>query len=268
MEKNHKIKSINKIIYFDKETICNILQEMNNGEEISKTDVSSSVSVEGDMKAEGSAKIKLNVPFFSRIAFLFTGKIKTSYITNRNSTISISSTEISEFKKIKPFLTSIRDVQLSDIENSSTSFRVAGSYLKFIKGDIDGLDINQFKIVMDSFDGYDTYRIDDKRYVRFNNEAFVSNYKRNDLLNTTMTLHCICVGQFNKSRFDFINKVESMSDLINTSDMTKTLADLDRFNSKTNNFNEASTNAEKINNKVTLYDVLYASIRVEVNNNG
>ena len=112
----------------------------------------------------------------SRISFLFTSKIDASYVIKRDSTTTISSTEISEFEKLKPLLVSIPNIQLSDIENSSTSLRVAGGYLKIVKGGIDGLDTKEFKTVMDSYDGYDTYEVDEKRYVRFNNSAFVSNY--------------------------------------------------------------------------------------------
>lgn len=123
--------------------------------------------------AEASAKLKLEVPLVSRISFLFTGKIGASYVVKRDSTTTISSTEISEFEKLKPLLTPISNIQLTDIENSSTSLRVAGGYLKIIKGGIEGVDTKEFKTVMDSYDGYDTYKVDEKRYVRFNNAAFV-----------------------------------------------------------------------------------------------
>lgn len=112
----------------------------------------------------------------SRISFLFTGKIDAFYVIKRDSTTTISSTEISEFDKLKSSLISIPDIQLSDIENSSTSLRVAGGYLKIVKDGIDSLDTKEFKTVMDSYDGYDTYNVDKERYVRFNNSAFVSNY--------------------------------------------------------------------------------------------
>ena len=175
-------EKINKIIYFDKETIRNILQERDHGELSHKIDVSSTVQTKGLLATEASAKLKLDVPLVSRISFLLTGKIEASYVVNRDTTTTISSTEISEFENLKPLLVSISDVQLSDIENSSTSLRVAGGYLKIVKGGVDGVDTKEFKAVMDSYDGYDTYAIDEKRYVRFNNSAFVSNYKRNDLL--------------------------------------------------------------------------------------
>ena len=55
-------KDINKIIYFDKETIRNILQEQDHGEVSKVTDVSSSIQNQGSVSAEASAKLKLDVP--------------------------------------------------------------------------------------------------------------------------------------------------------------------------------------------------------------
>lgn len=259
-------KGINKIIYFDKETIRNILQEQDQGELSRKIDVSSSAQNQGSVTGEASAKLKLDVPIVARISFLFSGKIEASYIVKRDSTTTISSTEISEFEKLKPFLTSISNVQLSDIENSSTSLRVAGGYLKIIKGGIEGVDTKEFKTVMDSYDGYDTYKVDDKRYVRFNNSAFVSNYKRNDLLTTTMTLYCIPVGKFEKDRFDFIQEISKMEQLISTAEKRQTLADV--FPSTI----QPAGGAEEVTSneicKVTLYDVLYACVTAEESNGG
>lgn len=260
-------KPINKIVYFDKETIRNILQERDHGELSRITDISSTAQSQVSTTVETSAKLKLEVPLVSRISFLFTGKIDASYIIKRDSTTTISSTEISEFEKLKPLLLSIPNIQLSDIENSSTSLRVAGGYLKIVKGGIDGLDTKEFKTVMDSYDGYDTYKIDEKRYVRFNNSAFVSNYKRNDLLTTTMTLYCIPVGRFDKMRFDFIQEISKMERLISTAEKPQTLADLYpskiEINSKTD-----TVNSQKETENVTLYDVLYACVTAEASNGG
>ena len=107
---------INKTIYFDKETIRNILQERDHGELSRKADLSQSIQSQGSVAAEASAKLKFDVPLISRISFLFTGKIEASYVINRDSITTISSTEISEFERLKPLLTSISEVQLSDIE--------------------------------------------------------------------------------------------------------------------------------------------------------
>lgn len=259
-------EKINKIIYFDKETIRNILQEQDHGELSKVTDVSSSIQNHASIDIEASAKLKLEVPLISRLSFLFTGKIDASYIIKRDSTTTISSTEISEFEKLKPRLISIADIQLSDIENSSTSLRVAGGYLKIVKGGIEGLDTKEFKTVMDSYDGYDTYKVDDKSYVRFNNAAFVSNYKRNDLLTTTMTLYCIPVGRFEKMRFDFIREISKMERLISTAEKSQTIADLYPPTEQLSKKDNPSVCNEGETNKVILYDVLYACITAEVSN--
>lgn len=73
-------KAINKIIYFDKETIRNILQERDHGELSRVTDISSAAQVQTSITTEASAKLKLEVPLVSRISFLFTGKIDASYV--------------------------------------------------------------------------------------------------------------------------------------------------------------------------------------------
>ena len=260
-------EAINKIIYFDKETIRNILQERDHGELSRVTDVSSTAQVQTSIATEVSAKLKLEVPLVSRISFLFTGKIDASYVIQRDSTTTISSTEISEFEKLKPLLVPIPNIQLSDIENSSTSLRVAGGYLKIVKGGIDGLDTKEFKTVMDSYDGYDTYKVDEKRYVRFNNSAFVSNYKRNDLLTTTMTLYCIPVGDFDKTRFDFIQEISKMERLISTAKKPQTLADLYPSEIEIDDKTDTANTQKEIEN-VTLYDVLYACVTAEASNGG
>lgn len=99
---------------------------------------------------KASVKLKLEIPLISRISFLFTGKIESSYVINRDSKTIISSTEIAEFEKLKSLLTFISNVQLSDIENSSTSLRVASGYLKIVKEGVEGGGTKEFKTVMDN----------------------------------------------------------------------------------------------------------------------
>ena len=262
-------KQIRKIIYFDKETIRNILQEQNHGDYIKRVETSSSFENKGEVEA--STMISLDVPFISRLGFLLSGKIAASYIIRRDSSKSITSTELSEFEKLKPQLMELSNIQLNDIENSSTSLRVAGGYLRIIKGGVEGLDTKEFNAVMDSYDGYDTYSIDDKRFVRFNNSAFVSNYKRNDLLTTTMTLYCIPVGKFERNRFDFINKLSDMESLISDTNKPKTLSDLYPPKPVNNRRTKSISSGVEINNGtnadiVELYDVVYACINAEVGN--
>lgn len=251
---------INKIIYFDKETIQNILQEQNKGSILKQIDFSTTTEGTGEVNVE--TKIKLGVPFLERLTFLFAGKLSLSYLIKRDSKTTISSTEISEFENLKPSLACMENVEIYDIENSSTFLRVAGGYLKIVKGGIEEVDTKEFKNVMDSYDGYDTYKINENKYVRFNNTAFVSNYKRNDLLTTKMTLYCISVGKFMKKRFDFIDQIEKMEGLISGVESKKTLNEM--FPPK--NIGREEEQKQSINirentgESIELFDVIYACI--------
>lgn len=56
-------QSINKIIYFDKETIRNILQEQEKGQVSTKTDVNATIQSQGSIGMEILSKVKLDIPF-------------------------------------------------------------------------------------------------------------------------------------------------------------------------------------------------------------
>lgn len=254
----NNLKNINKIIYFDKETIRNILQEQNKGSKTTQTDFTSSSKATTEVGIE--AKVKLGMPFLDRLSFLVYGKLDASFLIKRESSTTITSTEISEFEKLETHFTQIKDTLIYDIENSSTFFRVAGGYLRIVKGGVEGVDTKEFKEVMDSYDGYDTYKVDSRRYVRFNNTAFVSNYKRNDLLATKMTLYCISVGEFNQEKFDFMKQLSKMETLISGVSQHKSLADA--FPSEESNHEVKvhfqTTSDDNVHRKIELFDVVYA----------
>ncbi|WP_242327149.1 DUF6414 family protein [Lactococcus lactis] len=263
-------KFLNKVIYFDKETINNLLEQFNEGSREVVSGTSSNSKVNGEISAEGS--IKLKIPFLQRFGFLFSSKIATSYIREKAKSVTVTSTEISEFETLKQSLECIENVQIKDIENSSTFFRVAGGYLKFLKGDVDDVDVKEFGTVMDSYDGYDTYKIDNNRYIRFNNDAFVSNYKRNDLLTTKMTVYCIPVGNFDHKEFDFFEQISKMETMITGIERTMTLSDLYPPKKEIpveHNLDSGVDNKEKpadkipLESKIKLFDGLYASISQE-----
>lgn len=257
--------ALNKIIYFDKETIRNILQEKNKGAKSTQTDISSASAVSSDLSAEVSSKVKMEVPLLARLSFLFTGRIAMSYALTRDKTTTITSTEISDFERIEKEFKKFEKVQVSDIENSSTSLRVAGGYLRMMKGGVADVDVKEFKAVMDSYEGYDTYKLDEETYIRFNNSAFVSNYKRNDLLNTTLTIYCIFVGEFERERFDFIKQIEKMQTLFSTTESPKTLSDLFPTGQEDLKVREKDAAAEgkPKSDVVKLYDAVYACVGTE-----
>lgn len=247
-------EKIHKIIYFDKETIRNILQERNKGEKTHTLD--SSTSFQRDSTIETAGEVELSTPFLVRLKFLLSSKMDIKYIVKKDETTTISSTEISEFEELKAYLKEFKSVRLLDIENSATFFRTAGGYLRMIKGGVDGVDIKEFNNVMDSYNGYDTYKINDATYIRFNNSSFVSNYKRNDLLTTTMTVFCIPVGLTEKERFDFIKEIRKMDALNNAAQSATTLHEMFPPTTEitSNNIQESSAP----NDQIKLYDAIYA----------
>lgn len=254
-KKTNELKSsIRKIIYFDKETIKNILQELNNGDKstIIKSNEHTSSKVNSTISAE--VKFKLQIPFWARLKFLFSSNLSAQYKSQFDSTTTITTTEISDFEKIKSCFIEFKNVSVSDIENSSTFFRVAGNYLRILKGGVKDVDSKEFKNVMDGYEGYDHYRINEKTYVRFNNSAFMSNYKRNDLLNSKLLLFCIPIGEFPYSNFNFIEQLNKMQKL--STETSKSLNDL----YPSLNTDKIEGKKQKTEKSITLYDVVYACI--------
>ena len=251
---------LNKIIYFDKETIKNILQEYNKGSKQTIVNSTDSASVTIGSNIEAETDIKLPLPFLSRVRFLFSSKISAEYISRIDETVTVTSTEISDFEKIKSGFTEFVDVTISDIENSATFFRVAGNYIRILKGGVKDVDTKEFKSVMEGYEGYDHYKIDDSTYIRFNTSAFVSNYKRNDLLNSRLRIYCIFIGKFPKSNFNFIEQINKMQKL-STSLVPQTLGELyPSLNGDGEAADNGTNNVEPKTDEIALYDVVYASI--------
>lgn len=263
MESIVEKQKTNKIIYFDKETIKNILQEEYKGSKVitsgKKTELDGNIT----LSLNTSGEINIGVPFFSRIKFVITGKLDSKYLLKYDSTTTITSTEISDFETIKNRFKQFNNVKINDIENSSTFFRVAGGYLKMLDKNIEGVNIERFKMTMDSFEGYDVYKIDDNTYVRFNNTAFVSNYKRNDLLTTKMSIYCAPVGKFKIEDFDFMKQLQRMQDLLKATTKGKFLSDVYPIKDVMEKQKSSIKNEESDNDIIRLYDVVYASIEWE-----
>lgn len=251
---------LNKIIYFDKETIKNILQEYNKGTKQTVVNSSDSSSVAIGSNIEAEADIKLPLPFLSRLRFLFSSKISAEYISRIDETVTVTSTEISDFEKIKNGFAEFVDVTISDIENSATFFRVAGNYIRILKGGVKDVDTKEFKSVMEGYEGYDHYKIDDLTYIRFNTSAFLSNYKRNDLLNSRLRIYCIFIGKFPKSNFNFIEQLNKMQKL-STGTVPQTLGELyPSLNGDGDVIDDGTSTVQQKADEIALYDVVYASI--------
>ncbi len=254
LKNDTKKSNINKIIYFDKETIQNLLQEYNKGVKKTTFNSTTEASIGLESNVEVETKVKLGVPFWARVSFLFSSKLSASFISKFRDTTTITSTEISDFEKIKDNFTLFENISISDIENSLTFFRVAGNYLRILKGGVKEVDAKEFKSVMEGYEGYDHYKLNNKQYIRFNALAFLSNYKRNDLLNTKLNIYCIPVGKFAKSDFNFVEQLNKMQSLITEANINQTLADVYP------SLEEAVKTLSKSDDSIQLFDVVYASI--------
>ena len=257
---------INKIIYFDKETIRNILQEYYKGTKKSTINSNSSTSIQVESNIEGTADIRFSIPLIARIKFLFLSKISANYVSMIDKTVTVTSTELSDFEKIKDNFKLFNCVKLSDIENSLTFFRVAGNFMRILKGAVKDVDSKEFKNVMDGYEGYEHYKVDETTYVRFNSTAFLSNYKRNDLLSSHLQLYCIGVGSFSKDDFNFIIQLNKMAKLSEGAS-AQTLADVYPSTKNETQEQKFSCVGGADAPYIQLFDVVYASISHEGNKN-
>ena len=251
---------ISKIVYFDKETIKNFLQEENQGNKTTQQQQRESTKGEGSVAVSTDAQVSIGVPLYARIKFLFTSKLSIGYLIQRDSSTTITSTEISEFETIKSKFKMYEKIRVKDIENSSTFFRVAAGYLRIVGNNVENVNVKEFKTALESFEGYDVYSINDSTYLRFNNTAFVSNYKRNDLLTTEMDVYCVPVGTFDKSDFDFIKQLYRMQNLISTAGTSKTLADIYPAKGISNGVSQEPNNITNSGSMIKLFDVVYACV--------
>ena len=112
---------------------------------------------------------------------------------------------------------------------------------------------------MDGYEGYDHYKINDTTYIRFNTSAFLSNYKRNDLLNSCLRIYCIFIGKFPKSNFNFIEQLNKMQNL-STGIVPQTLNELYPSLNDDETEDIGAATAQSKSDEVALYDVVYASI--------
>lgn len=205
---------------------------------------------------------RLWVFLLGRLKFLFNGKLELRYLHEWDSRTTVTSTDIGLFRTLEKSLTFFPKVQLYDVKNSLTSFRIAATFLKVVKQNNQELNVREASDLLTSMEGYDLYDIRDNRYVRFNQNAYLSNYKRNDISMSVLDLYCIKVGNYNQEDFDFLQKLNRMQSMFDVSGThNRTLGDLyfdERQSGKTTV--QASTCSSRTSREIALYDVLCAYV--------
>lgn len=261
-QRTHELtSSLKKIVYFDRETINNALQRENRGAVQKINSQSSSTVLDGDINAESRFSASLGVPFVGRLKFLFSGKIELQYLREWDSRTTVTSTDISMFRTIESNLTQFNKVQLHDVKNSLTSFRVAATFLKLVKSNNQDFNIREAADLLCSMEGYDLYDIGDNRYVRFNQKAYLSNYKRNDISMSVLDLYCIRIGDYPLDSFDYLKKLNSMQSLFDVPAIQgKTLEDIYFSNNSSETEQQPNIGSGQNDRLIKLYDVLCAYV--------
>jgi len=252
-----------KIVYFDKETIGNILEQLHGGSfsNVSSVDKAKAISAQG--KTDASASVRLPVPLIARIRFVFTSRLSASYTKKTSTLTTVTSTDVSQFKEIRDDLRAFKNCSLSDIKNSLTSFRMAVGYANALRDGVDGLNTRELANLLNETEGYNLYDIGESRYVRFNSSAFISNYKYNDIVNSKLDLYCIKVGSFKHEDFDFTRRMKRMQDLFDSSaDGGQTIGDVYPPGESSNLYVRVRPGDTSDVDDITLYDVVCAYISV------
>lgn len=222
-----KKERFRKIVYFDKETINNALQKQNEGklEKTQRQEVEKSTDLETEVQIE--SKVNLGIPIVGRLKFLWSGNLDAHYLREWSSQTTVTSTDIGMFKLIEKDLEPFGSVQLRNVKNSLTSLRMAATFTKLLKFNDKDINFREMADLLNEMEGYDLYDIGNGIYVRFNQSAYLSNYKRQDISMANLDLFCVKVGEYNESDFDYLAQLNSMQSLFDASGFqNKTLGDI------------------------------------------
>ena len=255
-----KKEPFRKIVYFDKETINNALQKQNEGRIVKTQNQGIEKAIHAEMEAKVETTVYLGIPILGRLKLLFSGKLDTQYLREWSSQTTVTSTDIGMFKQIEKDLVSFDSVQLKDVKNSLTSFRMAATFTKLLKLNNQDINFREMADLLSEMEGYDLYDIGNRSYVRFNQSAYLSNYKRQDILMTYLDLYCVKVGEYEEIDFDYLTKLTSMQSLFDASGLQdKTLGDI-LYAKELENSVEGRDLSSNKGSKISLYDVVCAYV--------
>jgi len=250
-----------KIVYFDKETVGNMLQQLHGGTVANVSSRLTGSETKAEVDTEADAQVDLHMPLVARFKFAITGKLSATYVKKSSSLTTVTATDVGQFDEIKGGLEHFENESLKEIPNSLTSFRMAAGYLNAIREGVDGLKTKELVDVLDSSEGYGLYDIGEGKYVRFNSKAFVSNYKYNDILLSKLDLYCIPIGLFDPSEFDYMRRMEDIGYLFQGANSVQKRPLDELFSNAISENGTGSGDVETLNTSQTkLYDVVCAYI--------
>ena len=203
--------AIQKIVYFDEESITDYVQIVEGGEMEKTTELLNNTeeTLDGKTKVSGAAGIsgvfKAILGLESKIEANL--ELESSLNTNKMAKNILKNTILTDFisilEKGDSSIENFKDYKIS-VEKDSLSYIVMISPYMAMLGKSNGIKAGEFNLFIDKIDnavksgkGYFEFvgeKDDNKVVLRFNINAFKNNYKISDLLKMNLSIYAIKVG--------------------------------------------------------------------------
>lgn len=205
-DKDHIDVTMIKVVYFDEESVSDLLDIVAGGKETSSKELTKERAAEVEAEARAKAAAKFNwLPFFGGSAEASVAA-STSAVGRSILNKTLSNTILTDYLSKLAELTGIERLEgltVTAPSNSAAYMKMYTPYLAMLK--IDELPVNLAELdsALASAKGY--YELlgqsvdGTKRILRFNIQAFRNNYGLVDLGRMRLVFHGICVGKASES---------------------------------------------------------------------
>lgn len=251
-EENVKKDKFSKIIYFDKESIEDLIYMDNKGK-LEK------LIIEGNKKSKkGKIFGKFNFGNKKRSNLGLNTNIGYDYNNDQLSQQVIINTVLTDYFELissdegEKMITKLKKVSIHPYTNSIAYVKFITPYLGMIKGFLEtdqenlNIDIQKIDEALNNGKGYFEMVLEDNtKVLRFNLKSFKNSYTLFDLINTTLSYHAVKVGEM------------KLRDL----NMKKMFYQID--DKKDIDIAKISEYGDLDKNKVEVYDVLLAGVEYD-----
>lgn len=266
-EQDKKIK-MQKIIYFDEESVTDYVQIVEGGKMEKTTELLSETGENLDARTKASASAGISGVFKAILGL--ESKIEanlelgTSLNTNKMAKNILKNTILTDFINIlEKGNTNIKNFKNYNIfvEKDSLSYIVMISPYMTMLGKSNGIKAGEFDLFIDKIDnavktgkGYFEFvgeKAEEKVVLRFNINAFKNNYKISDLLKMDLSVYAIKVGKTTLKKLDINNEL-NLDEKISISKDNPSYVEEGK--------EESNEDKEK---ELDVYDVLLAGVEID-----